>query len=339
MNGSQDTFDFQKLFDLINTYTAQVVHDHAMKFTALISPIFYSLLVIYLIWKLYGHLTDSNHEMSYREILNTILIWGLIGSVVFSSSFYLNTLVPAISNVGDDIASKLSGGQDSSFSAIQKLYEQIIITAGHIEDGAYAEFSFYSPSSWLQALALVVPAVLLLVVGVFFIGASMLYIIISKIMLTILLTLGGMFIIMLFFGYTRNWGTQWLGQIFNYILLTISFPILFMLFEQILTGMNFGYNLDDPSKISALHAWTEFLLIFICAQAATQVPSLCSQLSGGVGISGLAGISSAMAGAMGTALGVGIAKKYIGLGAKKGTKALAGKAWDKAKSWRKNQIK
>jgi len=144
------------------------------------------------------------------------------------------------------------------------------------------DFDWFSLDA-LSSTGLLILQVVLCICGFIpFIALATTYLLLAKFMVGLLLIIGPLFIMMAFFPVTRSLFQAWSGQCFNYILLSILYPISFSFFAKIL-------DLMFESEISLANSFFLCIVFLVMNASSTQIPVLTSGLSGGVGINGLTG--------------------------------------------------
>jgi type IV secretion system protein VirB6 len=166
------------------------------------------------------------------------------------------------------------------------------------------EFDWVKPGSFVQG---VVTIIIVIVGALPFIITSFAYIIIAKIMISLLLSFGPIFISFAFFPSMRRNFEQWSAQCLNYIFLTALYSAAFSLMIVLIN--KFAVIDTNPESGLNFQAAIYLAIVFAACLAVTmEIPALASQLAGGVGISGLvgskvSGVSSGAAAAAGGAMG------------------------------------
>ena len=134
-------------------------------------------------------------------------------------------------------------------------------------------------------IVFILKAILLALAGGGFVIYCAAYLLMAEMMVGILLSIGGVFILFSAWPTTRNMFTAWVGSCFNYIFLNIAYACLFKVLIQYINNY-INTNSDDITKNiwSVLCVAVVFLIgKFLLAQIST----LISTLTGGVGINGL----------------------------------------------------
>jgi type IV secretion system protein VirB6 len=123
--------------------------------------------------------------------------------------------------------------------------------------------------------------------------------------------------------------TAWCGHCLNYILLNVMYTISF----GFLMAMLQRFTVIDPVKVSIVDVISMVAVIAIALALIEQVGTLCSSLTGGVGLNGMAA-ASGTAGFLARASGM----KALAGGMKKGLGGWAGNKAQKAIQSAKSQF-
>lgn len=308
---------FEKLFNLIDTIILSNISSMVGIFTDTITPLIGACVVLYAIYLAYQALYDAENMM-IMESMKFIGSLALCTTLAFSTSWYLDRIVPIILHSGDNIASELLNSNGTN--AVQSMFDGISANLKHIWRGA--NIDFWEGDTWIAfALSLLI-CILILLGGLPFLGIATAYLIVAKVMVGFLLILGPLFIMFAFFPSTRSMFQSWTGQCLNYVLLSIVYPIAFGMFDATLNVL----IPENGIKLSGV--MMTFILFFVFIVLSVQIPTFTSSLSGGVGINGLVNNIGAGARTAGSiAKGTG---KYTG--ATKLGSWLGGKAKDGAKN-------
>jgi type IV secretion system protein VirB6 len=271
---------FDILFTMIDQITLTNIGSMVGAMISVIKPLIGASVVLYALYIAYQAMFDSQN-MLVMESLRFMAALALVATVAFSAGWYQGNIVPIVLNSGDDIAQALLGVTTSSAQLLQIMINKLFLQIDAVWDSM--DISFLSPGSMLDALVKAYQVLFLVIGAIPFIAICTAYLVVAKIMVSFLLIIGPLFICFSFFPSTRDFFKAWTGQCFNYILLSVLFPIAFALFGQILDETTFAGNLTSGSILSGLVL--NIVLIFV----AVQIPTLCSSLSGGVGINGIVG--------------------------------------------------
>lgn len=272
---------FDTLFNLIDVVTLTNIQDMSVKMMAVIKPLMAALVVLYALYLAYKALYDAQNMM-VMETVNFIVTLAVVCTIALSTPWYLGNIVPMVLNSGDGITNALlSIPAGSTAGTLQIMLDTFCNQVEVIWDSI--DISITSGASFADAFLKIYNIFFLVVGTVPFLAICAAYLAIAKIMVSFLLIVGPLFIMFSFFPSTRDFFKAWTSQCFNYILLSILFPIAFTLFDMILQKTVYVGNLTTGSILSS---WVLFIILSFVA---IQIPTLASSLSGGVGINGIVG--------------------------------------------------
>jgi type IV secretion system protein VirB6 len=272
---------YDTLFNFIDVITLTNVTVMSVKMMAVIKPLLGSLVTVYAIYLAYQALFDAQNMM-VMESIKFMAALALVSTVALSTPWYLGNIVPIVINSGDDIVNALlSPPSGSTAGTLQLMSNKINIQINTLWDTI--DISLTSGASFAHAFLILYQIFYLVLGSVPFLAICTAYLVIAKIMVSFLLIIGPLFIMFSFFPSTRDFFKAWSGQCFNYILLSVLFPIAFSLFGVILDATVFAGVLTTASILSSL------VLFIILSFVAVQIPTLTSSLSGGMGINGIVG--------------------------------------------------
>ena len=279
---------FDTLFNLIDVVTLTNVVVMSVKMMAVIKPLMGALIVVYAIYLAYQALFDAQNMM-VMESIKFIGSLAVVSTIALSTPWYLGNIVPIVIGSGDSIVNALlSPPAGSTAGTLQLMSDKVNLQIDAL--WGTIDISVTDGSSFTHAFLTFFQIIFLLVGSVPFFAICAAYLVVAKIMVSFLLIIGPLFIMFAFFPSTRDFFKAWTGQCFNYILLSILFPIAFSLFGTILDATVFSGTLTAASVFASL------ILFLILSFVAVQIPTLASSLSGGMGINGIVGSLSGAGG-------------------------------------------
>ncbi len=270
---------FDSLFDFLNQIVESNIAEMVGRFTAAFTPLIGACVMLYIVYMAWEMLFDRQN-MVFMESLKTIGSLTMVTGVALNTAWYMSHVVPFILGSGDQVTQLLLGSGSGAGSALQVLFDRVWSDIGLMASRIEWEFDAQVIGQSLGIIAMIIISVLGFIP---FIGIATAYLLMAKIMVSFLLIIGPLFIMMAFFPSTRSFFQAWTGQCFNYVLLSILFPLSFSLIASLLKETVFAGNITFVNVI-----FTAVIFFALCVLA-TQVPVLSSTLSGGVGISGLIG--------------------------------------------------
>ncbi|WP_028215751.1 type IV secretion system protein [Paraburkholderia mimosarum] len=274
-----NSFD-QNVLNTINTGSARMI--------SLISPLvaacfsLYVLLVLVSYWR--GH-----NDSPISDFLLKMAGWAAVLTLGMNISYYSEYVVPFFNGLGDDLSTALMGGNSlsSGLDTLLNLYIQAI-------SSMYSGLKAYQIGLFVEVSVL---AICILLVGVPFLAIAAAYIILAKFALGLLLALGPAFVVAALFPATRQFFQNWVGQCLNYGLLVALFGAVGAIEVSFMTSvLPKSLSVGDVMLTYAIEGKIIGAgLVFIVVSLS--MPSLASQLAGGVGISSMVGKLGNAAGA------------------------------------------
>lgn len=149
-----------------------------------IFPIWSTLVVIYLVIEAWA-IIYGQKEMLISEFIQHLLVISVVTVFMGASSMYVTEIVPFVMKSGEQIAAGLTGSEGGN--SIDAMINQII-NLGELIQSDYADKSGFSISG---TLIFAVKMILLMASGGLFVLYAASYLIMAKMMVGILLSLGG----------------------------------------------------------------------------------------------------------------------------------------------------
>ncbi len=271
--------EFQQVFSLVDDAITANIASMVGLLIGVITPLLGACVGLYAVYLAYKALFEPQNLMVMESVKFLVALIA-VTSIALNTNFYLLTVVPILNGLGDNIAVTIlsSGGGvtalqsmfDSSLQSIETLWNSISI-------------SVTNGDTWKDAMLKFKMIVLYILGALAFLLVAFTYLLTAKLMMSILLVLGPLFIMMSFFPSTRSFFQAWTSQVFNYALLTITYPIAFSIFNKIVDELVMQSAINDATVSMTFIIFIALLLLSL------QIPSFCSSLSGGVGINGLVG--------------------------------------------------
>ncbi|HCG7560660.1 TPA: type IV secretion system protein [Vibrio parahaemolyticus] len=277
---------FVAIFDRVDMALDTYVTTTAGNVIGFITPIFTSMLILWIaIWgylMMYGKVNEPLQEGVFR-----ILRVGFIMTLGLSIGTYSSLVVDVLAKGPEHLASVISGSvTGTSASALDSLFSKVFEIAkaawdkGGVWDG---NFGMYL----ITLLVLLVGSGLTLVVAF--------NLLLSKIMTTVLLAIGPLFIVMLLFNATQRFFESWLGMVMNYgfvLILSASVGQLMIVLASTYIG---AMGAGDATALANLGDTAMLCIVFgLCILVVKQVPLVASALGGGVALASQGAIGSAL---------------------------------------------
>ena len=271
---------FTDMFNAFDNDVLNTINTGSARMVSLISPLvaacfsLYVLLVLISYWR--GH-----NDTPVVDFMMKMAGWAAVLTAGMNISYYSEYVVPFFNGLGDDLSRALMGGNDLSNGLDTLLYLYISAIKTMYAGLTWTDFGLYLEVSVL--------AVCILLVGVPFLAIAAAYIILAKFALGLLLALGPAFIVAALFPATRQFFQNWTGQCLNYGLLVALFGAVGAIEVRFMTSvLPTSFSVKDVMLTYAIEGKIVGAgLVFIVVSLS--MPSLASQLAGGVGISSMVG--------------------------------------------------
>ncbi|EHK6197538.1 type IV secretion system protein, partial [Escherichia coli] len=277
----------------INTVVQSGAASNAAKIAKAISPVFVAAVLLYIVYVAY-EITYSQRDIILSEVTKLIASLSLVGAFTYTAPYYSQYVIPFVMHAGSDLSNALTGTGDVATS-VDGLWEKLSTIMDNFISSKVQELSMTDIGGYIGAYA---------IWGIGYAGGAILilyttiFLCISTFMVGLLLATGIIFICFSFFPTTRSMFTSWCGSCLNYILLnvfyTISFGFVVTLIEK---------NMVKDGNVTIMMVVTLLLVILISVFLIEQIGTLCSTLTGGVGINGLTSAANGAGGKLAGSLG------------------------------------
>ncbi|WIF74492.1 type IV secretion system protein (plasmid) [Proteus vulgaris] len=304
------------IFKSIEVILTNQVASNFQKIYTIIFPIWTVGVILYYNVQAWG-IIYSDKQIIVNEFVKHFMVLALVTTFLGANSIYIDNVVPAVMNSGQEIASKLVSDDSSSMGLmIDQMIDQIML----IGQKAYEEFQNASgvTDTIVAGLLMIVKITALAIFGGAFVLYATAYLLVAMVMVGILLSLGGFFIAFAAFPATRQMFTAWVGSCFNYIFLNVGYAILFGIIINYINqyiAINVFSTGNEMADDAIQGVWSVFVICIVFAIGVfliQQVATLMSILTGGVGINGLTGATNAFMGKAAGALGLKAAGSALG---------------------------
>ena len=314
MASNNDKFTF--VSDIFTYVINDLVVDSISSVIISVSPVLKTTMAaffgLYSVWLASKWIFDKA-DFPLLDGIKTLGLLSVVTFFAFSSGAYINNIVPIILEAGDDLAGFVTDSQNTP-QALDTLITTIYNAIWLI--WKESDLDWFSGTIILSLFNVC----LILIGAIPFIITSFGILLTAKVMVALLLSTGTLYICFSFFQQTRHWFQQWVNMCLNYTLISFLFPIAFNM--QMLALNKFIYT-NGQLDISYASAFKLMIILLAFLAISVQIPVMASSLSGGVGINGMSGSMSAMAGGLKSMLKP---LTPVGKGAGKGAGWLGGKA-------------
>lgn len=283
------------IFNSVDEGIANLFNVGLGNFADLIAPVIGAFVSLYFVfialnWILQGKVSDANIFDLFKKMIGLVLFTYF----AFNISVYKTAIVEPIGKIGAEISEAFAATGAESPQIIDQMGNQVIDTITAIWENS-PEMSVFdlNLAPLMKAITTIIVVGLL---GSVFMVVSFLYLMIAKIMVSLCLLLGPLYISFVFFPPTREYFYKWVAQLLNYTLLYAMFGITFTL----LTNLLQKYVSGDSFSTVLVGELTQLKLIFcylLFSGVIVAIPSLTSHLTGGVGINSFGAIGPMMSAA------------------------------------------
>ncbi|EAR3780151.1 conjugal transfer protein TraA [Salmonella enterica] len=275
-----------EFLEKVTTIVESTAATNAAKVAQAISPTFFAAIALYVIYLIY-EITYAQRDVLMSEVTKNIGAFALVGAFTYSAPYYSQFVIPFVMHAGSDLSAAVTGGSGTATS-VDNLWNMLSVTLNDFKNNELDTLEWYSFTDQLY---------IYLIWGVGYVGGLLLiyyttvFLTLSTFMVGILLSAGILFICFSLFASTRNMFTAWVGSCLNYILLnlfySISFSFVISFVEQ---------TVPSSGNITLTTVIYFFMVIVISVFLVEQVGTLCSTLTGGVGINGLTSAANGFGG-------------------------------------------
>lgn len=304
------------IFKSIEVILTDKVTENFKAIYGMIFPVWATGVVLYYIVQAWD-IIYSDKQIIVNEFVKHFMVLALVTTFLGANSIYIDSVVPAVMNSGQEIAAKLINDDASSMGGmIDQMIDQIML----IGQKSYEEFQNASgvTDTIVAGLLMISKIITLSIFGGAFVLYATSYLIVAMVMVGILLSLGGFFIAFAAFPATRQMFSAWVGSCFNYIFLNIGYAVLFSILIEYI-NQYIAINILPTGSVTGdkftQGVWSAFIICIVFAIGVfliQQVATLMSILTGGVGINGLTGATNAFVGKAAGALGLRAAARGAG---------------------------
>ena len=264
--------DLERNIDAMVIDIVATISNNAMDYFL---PVVSSGLAMSFIW--FGTMCVlGNYDAPASDFIKKILVITIVVGIAGAGGVYQTEIMNLILGLPSELASALAGGGNTGVNVLDISAEKTLDKTMQIFD-----LVGVTPSSWLNALV----GIVFFVSGMFLVGSTAVYFIISKVVVSILAGLGFIFIFAFLWEPLRNFCSSWINQIVNYsLMLVISslfFSFLMGMYDRFITGFTVG----ESNMLFTAFAIACFT--FIGYKLLNEIPTLCAALANSVHVGSL----------------------------------------------------
>jgi type IV secretion system protein VirB6 len=314
---------FEQFFTWLNGQLATYVSANAARVASAIEPAAVTLAAIYIMIWGYLSLTGRIQEPIWEGV-RRILAIGIVLGIGLRLWTYNDIAVDTFTRGPDQLAAAILGSS-STVSVVDQIWIDGNLTAEQLlSKGSVlnANFAYYLAGFLVYLL------VGLTVVTTAFLLA------LSKVALALILALGPIFIVLLFFDATKRFFEAWVAQLANYALVTILATLAAALLLSVLrsytkntASLGGAITIAEGARVCIASA-----LVFLIMR---QVMSISAGLASGVALSSFNAVSGLVSWAMG---GAKRTSYEFGRGVLDGLRREPGSRWDSFRRLAGNRI-
>ncbi|WP_434779320.1 type IV secretion system protein [Neisseria sp. Ec49-e6-T10] len=246
-----------------------------------IAPLFaagFGVYVLLVIMSYYNRGLDEN----IMDFSKRMIGWLVIIACAFNAGTY-NKLANMMYEMPEALSGLLGTGEYSA-SALDTNINNFVDTIIKVWDSMSSELSITDIADSITTFLLLGVIALL---GIVFFAVTSAFYLVAKLSLAMVILVGPIFIGAMLFPATRQWGMNWIGQVFNYTI-TIVFYVVLGTLQQDFFIRHMTLNPATKDIIMLVPTACIFItstMIFLIV--AWNVPSIASALTGGASIGGI----------------------------------------------------
>ena len=278
---------FERIFanvdDALNTYVVDTVGN----VVGFASPLFTSMMIVFVAMWGYLMMFGRVQEPLQDGVFRIIRIGGIM-ALGLTVGTYMGVVVTFLQQGPEHISAVVSGAGGTSADTLDALFSQVFaVSKAAWEKGGVLDGNF-----GLYLIALIV-----LVIGSGLTLFVAFLILLAKLMTTVLLGIGPLFIICLLFKVTQRFFESWIAMVSNFgLLLVLASSVGTLMTSLAQTYINkLAPNEAAAADAANLGDAAMLCLVFaLCILVVRQVPSVSAALGGGIALATQGAFGSAM---------------------------------------------
>ncbi|NMZ71326.1 type IV secretion system protein VirB6 [Pseudomonas peli] len=261
-------------------------------FADLIAPVIGAFVSLYFVFIALNWIWSGNtSDLPIGDLMKRMAYMALFTLFAFNVGYYKTAVVDPVNSIGAEIAEAFAMTGSETPQIIDQMGNQIMATTKAIwENAPDMSVTNLNIGPLFKAITTIV---VVFFFGLIFMAVAFIYLMIAKIMVSLVLLLGPLFISFAFFPVTRDLFMKWAAQLLNYTLLYALFGITFTM----LTNMLQKYVSGDAFSNILVGDLTMLKLVFsylLFSGVIIAIPALSSHLTGGVGINSMGAVGPLM---------------------------------------------
>ncbi len=288
---------FEALVRDIDSALASFVTDFSSNLISAISPLVQIGCVLYFIWVgiayIKGLTNDTLTDIGWHIFKVSVII-----AIGLGVGTYQQYIVTPIINMPDQLINTLIGGSGATGSALVTLVDKVITDSTQLAQD-YMSLAEFSVTGGVN-LTPVFCAILVMIGSVLCVAVGCFWYLATKILLTLMLALGALFIVSLIWSKTEGFFSSWLNAVVMLILVNLMVTAIFSVFVNIFSTMlNKGGNqvgqASGAEDITIGIAFSLGITGFLICATLLLIPPIASMLANsGFGFNGMAGASASL---------------------------------------------
>ncbi len=280
MEGGSDIA--QRFFNWVYETMAPKMSGAVAEITELVAIVMAPAVVL---WFVLWAIRYLKEEQPVTDLLWHFFRLAVVASFAANATYYSSHIVPMVNGIPDDIASVFVGDGENPVNIIDGMIDVNAAAISQIwEESKLMRWSGIQVDNLVNAS---VASVVVGVLGGIYTGIALLLLFISKVLLSVVLSLGPIFIACAFFPALNSFFTAWTGQLVNYTLLAVLLAAVFALMHS-LVGDIITVDLTDGGLSD--QAVVEIFVVYIVAIGTiVLMPMVAAGLAGGVALNGILG--------------------------------------------------
>ncbi|MGP5367269.1 type IV secretion system protein [Pseudomonas helleri] len=214
----------------------------------------------------------------FKDVVFEIFKVAFIAGLAFNVDWFVDTIVPFVTNAPTWMGGILSGQEGSQTNQVDVLINDFINNLINLINAM--DFQWYDVKSIFFAGQAIV---FFCVGGLAFILVSVFTLFVLKVSTTIMLAVGPVFIAFALFSQTRHWFMGWVSLIGGFMLTQILFSIVLALEYGFINTVMIKDGVMDTSLAGNL-TMLAYFLTFACL--AVQLPAYAATVMGGASVGG-----------------------------------------------------
>ena len=277
---------FSDAFTKMDETIINILGNQTAALISVISPIIIACFGLYLLLIAMSYIKGGAEPIDLGvDLIYRFIAWSVILGVAINAGTYTSIVVAIVTELPTELGNVISG---TTSAPVTNGLDGLLDLYYNAMADLYEDIDFFDVGGMVFATLV---CGILLVCAIPFIIAAGAFILLAKIMSSILLVLGPLFIVLALFPATRQYFSLWVGQAVNYILMLVVLQILATIQIQFLTDVvNTGVELN---LMTSLSIGATSLLFFVVV---LKVPDLTAALSNGLAITGFGSAYRALGG-------------------------------------------